>query len=236
MYLFCIPHAAGTIVSYFKWRKFIRKDIELIPLELPGHITRVQEKLLEDYHAVIEDFVVRIKETLKKREDTYAIWGHSMGAQLMYYLYEKLKEEHIDLPCHIFVSGRWAPSIYKEEYEVDINDEKSLQAIMEKLGGTDRSIIENESFRNLNLNILHADYKVIRSLPLITDICSFECDLSFLYGSEDDQMKEEDAMEWSKFTSKRFHTYCINGGHFYPFSNIEDTIHVIHHELEKYLD
>lgn len=233
MYLFCIPHAGGTMVSYLKWKEYITQKINLKPLELPGHMTRVHEPLLTEYEKVIQDLKVSMVKVLKKDEASYAIWGHSMGAELIYYLYQELRNENLPLPCHVFVSGRWAPSVRKKANKVEVTDEDAFEKMIVHLGGTDESILQNENMRNLMMGIAKADFTMMANIPVVELIQPFDCNLSFFYGTEDQDTNALDIEAWRAYTLGSFSAHGIEGGHFFPFTNVKDTLSIINQELER---
>jgi surfactin synthase thioesterase subunit len=105
--LFCIPYAGGSATVYMQWKQLLGNHIEIYPVELAGRGARYDEPHDPNFTSMMNDLVTQIKPYAEN--NTYAIFGHSMGAVLAYELYYMLAEEGFPLPVHLFLSGRPAP-------------------------------------------------------------------------------------------------------------------------------
>src|SRR5690554_5667556 len=106
MKLFGIPHAGGSSIAYKVWEGYLDNGIEFIPLELAGHTLRSREPLSENLDVVVHDLAQSMKKSLNDNE-IYAIYGHSMGGMLAYYVYFHLLNCGYEPPAHLFFSSRW---------------------------------------------------------------------------------------------------------------------------------
>jgi len=236
MILFCIPHAGGTAAQYFKWKNYLNPRIEILPLELPGHMMRSKEPLEVNCDKVVYNLLERVKMIISTKEQPYAIWGHSMGAILNYFLNIQLMKEDLRLPVHLFVSGYWAPHKHKELDDIDLNDDDLFEKYVLELGGVDQSIIENKSLFQYFITVIKADFRVMKSVREQSDITTvFNNNLTFLYGSEEIGIKASDIEDWKKYTGAGYSSYCIDGAHFFPFTNVQQTVDKINYELSQYL-
>ena len=73
--LFCIPGGGASAFVYWKYTKYLNKNIKLCLLELPGRGLRKREEPVNELHAVVDD------------------------------LYQKIRREGIQEPFHIFMSA-----------------------------------------------------------------------------------------------------------------------------------
>lgn len=101
--LFCIPYSGGSAEVYRKWSKSLSSDIQLFPVELPGHGKRIFEPLRDDIDTIVEDITATIASNVASNDD-YAIFGHSLGSLLTFETYYKLIENGVHKPQHIFLA------------------------------------------------------------------------------------------------------------------------------------
>src|SRR5437588_6274159 len=79
--LFCFPHAAGNAMFYRPLRRFMPPEIDLCPLELPGHAARLDEQPLTSMGALMEGLDHAIKLLMGV---PFGFFGHSVGACMAY--------------------------------------------------------------------------------------------------------------------------------------------------------
>ena len=235
MYLFCIPHAGGTIVSYNAWKGYLDKNTKLISLELPGHMLRLQEELITDYQTIINDLCSKVRESVMFNEEPYAVYGHSLGSVLIYYLYHEIIREGIRPPCHLFVSGRWAPNIRKAADDYPLEDLSEFKKYIIDMNGINSTVINNKTLFDYLIKIIYSDFLLLKQIPLLHKINKFDANLTFLRGSGDANNPIEDGDEWRKYTTYHYDQYEVAGDHFFPIKNMQETVKIINTELEQYL-
>jgi len=231
MKLFCFSYAGGSANVYSKWEKMIDKSIEIIPVEIPGRGTRFCEQLCDNMESLIDD----VYDKLEKRfiEEEYMLYGHSMGSWVVYYLTERIREKGIRLPERLFLSGKEAPHINKNNLILHkMNDEEFMQKIY-NLGGTPKELFKNKELLEIYIPILKNDYKVIETCTYKDPEKAFDFDITIFNGIKD-TLTEEDISAWSKYTSKNFNTYNYNGGHFFIHDYAKQMLDIIYNQSKKY--
>ena len=104
--LFCIPGGGASAFVYWKYTKYLNKNIKLCLLELPGRGLRKREEPVNELHAVVDDLYAHLVEELTKTPDCgYMLLGYCYGGILAYELYQKIRREGIQEPFHIFMSA-----------------------------------------------------------------------------------------------------------------------------------
>ena len=79
---------------YYKWKKYINDNIEIVPLELKGRGKRIDQKFSLSMKAVVDDLYQELISYLDAESDKpYALFGHSMGSTIVFELAHKLQEE-----------------------------------------------------------------------------------------------------------------------------------------------
>lgn len=224
MKLLCFPYAGATSSVFLKWEKYSDGNIKVIPLDPPGRGRRIAEPLCTAIDDAVEDLKKQVLDILDK-EEGYAIYGHSMGCLLAYELLHKLWEEGVNMPVHVFWSGKNPPDIPVMRSVSYLDDREFLDRIA-KLGGTDMRFFENPALVKLYLPVLRKDfmmlesyvYKKRRKLPV---------DVTFFFSSEDKEIAAEYVRQWPDFISGDFNLYHFNGDHFFIFKYQEKIMGII---------
>ncbi|BCJ96317.1 thioesterase [Anaerocolumna cellulosilytica] len=229
--LFSIPHAGGSSISYYPWRKYLDNNIEFIPLELKGRGRRITEELSQSLEDMVTDLYIRIRPFIYTGK--YAIFGHSMGSILTYELVRRIQIQNDLMPVHLFFSGSKPPeyisriaSVYKE------TDEKICDEII-KLGGTPKILFESDELLNLYLNIIKTDFKNLYEYSYHNN--KLDCNASFFYGMEDDEIEPSKMIQWNNYISGNTDILSFPGNHFYLFDNCQRVVQQVNDMLEKYI-
>lgn len=154
MYSTCRRAAA----SFNKWKDYIDKEIEVVPIELSGRGARIDQKLYDTLEEAVEDVYNIIKNEID--DFNYAIYGHSMGSWIALELCYKIEKERRKPPVHLFVSGKEAPFTKEKKEDIHLLNDKELEKRLIELGGTPKYIFDNEELKKIFLPIIRADYKI----------------------------------------------------------------------------
>ncbi len=225
--LFCFPYAGGSAAIYYKWKQYLNNEIELIPIELVGRGKRIQEPLYPDVEAMINDVYEIIYSQVD--ESPFALFGHSMGGMVAYYLAHKLIGKSGLLPSHLFISGRGAPHVKKsEEKKVHLLEKSQFINEIIDLGGTPSEVFQNPELLEIFLPVLRNDFKLAET-DFNETIIPLNVDMSVLLG-EEEELTIAQGMGWKKHTNKKCDFHYFNGGHFYlhdQISQIANTINQV---------
>lgn len=211
--LFCFTFAGGSASYFFSWQKLFDNSIDIHPIELKGRGKRVKEMHYEDFNDLVEDVFLLIKDQLHNAD--YAFFGHSMGALISYRLYHKIVESSLPLPRHLFLSGKGAPHIFRDDIKVyhKLDDDTFKKEVID-LGGTSKVIFENKELHNLFLPILKNDFRICEENLFDAKAKPIEKDITVFVGKEDD-ISSEQILGWGEQTSGRCNIHLFNGGHFF---------------------
>lgn len=230
MNLFCFSYAGGSARVYSKWNDMIDKSVEIVPFEIPGRGTKFSEELCDNMEALID----YIYGELEKRfiEEEYMLYGHSMGSWVVYYLTERILKKGIRLPEHLFLSGKEAPHINKDELIYHKMDNEEFIERIYNLGGTPREILENKEALEIYIPILKNDYKLIETLQYKESEKAFDFDIT-IFNGRGDTLTEEDINGWSRYTSKNFNVYNFDGGHFFIHDYAKQMLDIVYSQTKK---
>ncbi|RBP02127.1 thioesterase II family protein [Rossellomorea aquimaris] len=226
--LFCFPYAGGSSNSiFFKFRKEVNQNIDVIPIELKGRGSRFTEPFYESFEELIEDvYSIIDPETI---ESEYAFFGHSMGAKIAYYLCDRNEKLCSPQPVHLFLSGALPPTRRAFERKIYLYNNDDFFKEVIKLGGTPREVQENKELQKIYIPILKNDFKLLDTIDFIPDL-KFPIDFSVLYGTNEN-INIPKLFEWSTHTEKSCEFYEFGGNHFFINSNVGKISRLISKEL-----
>ncbi len=208
--LFCFPYAGGHASLYRSWAGCLPESVEVCALQPPGRANRMTESPISS----VPEFTDRLGPALVPLTDKpFVFFGHSMGSILSFEACVWLRRRGLNLPQHLFVSGRRAPHIVDPENIHTKSDEEFLNEIA-KLKGTPESVLQNRELLRLLLPSLRSDftlcetYRYVQDRPLPLPITAFG-------GLEDDETHDGRLEAWQQHTSVQFRSHRIPGDHFF---------------------
>jgi surfactin synthase thioesterase subunit len=208
--LICFPYAGGGAAIFHKWQSLT--DIcHVSPVLLPGRERKLRIQPYRDIYQLIDDLIPIFDSPFKKG---FTLFGHSMGALIIYELTEKLSKTNRQLPTRIILSGRCPPHHQSEIRLVHkLPDEEFLEELI-SLGGTQRQLIEDPEMRSLLLPLLRADFELVAShrkqpRPMLA------IPIHVFGGRYDRSTPEHILREWAHYTSSDFHFSMFEGNHFF---------------------
>ncbi len=211
--LYCLPFAGGNSYSYRPLQEKLRETpIQMMPLELPGRGKRIREPLLNDLNLLAMDALKQlIQHDLTQR---YALFGHSMGALLVYLVAQQLVARRLPLPVHIFVSGHRAPNI-----EPRLNLKHNLPktefiAMLQRLGGCPPEILQDAELLNFFEPMLRADFQAV-DLYKYQPRFPLPIPFTVLLGSAEAEVTLSSVQGWQQETSYPLIIKEFQGGHFF---------------------
>lgn len=208
--LYCLPCAGARATMYLRWKKLLPSWITVKPVELPGRGSRVSESPQESYAILTENLCDELAATLPER---YALFGHSMGALLVYGIAQGLSVRKLPLPAALLVAGCAAPSCQDSGRYHKIQSEAALMADLIKQGGTPKEVFDNQELLGMTLDLLRVDYRVCGSFeyaqlpPLSIPIHGF--------GGRSDEINAARLNYWRLESTQAFTLDWFDGGHFF---------------------
>lgn len=227
--LFCLSYAGGSATVFLKWRSWLSDMIELVPVELAGRGTRFGQPLYTNMEEAVEDLYRRLKPQLENSD--YAFYGHSMGTCIIYELCRKIRKQKVREPLWLFLSGRCAPHVAKNEWLHRLPDPRFLEAIF-KLGGIPQEFLQCQELRQLFTPILKADHQLVEEYQFWEGGFRLHCNLSIFYGLEDHYTAEA-ITAWTELTEKECFYYPFSGGHFFINEHCAHLVEIINRTLEQ---
>ncbi|MDA3648677.1 alpha/beta fold hydrolase [Saccharopolyspora indica] len=208
--LLCFPYAGGNAQSYVRWRRPLEPDVEVCPMQLPGHGERIREAPRHRW----EDLLADTRDRLARLADRpIALFGHSLGALLAFECARMLVAEHGVQPVHLLVSGHRAAQLpMREEVLHHLPDAEFLEALSER-SRTLRALTDPE-FRRLLLPVLRADFTASETYEF-AEGPPLTCPVTALGGEEDPDVDLGELDAWRHRSTGPFELVAFPGDHFF---------------------
>ncbi len=86
--LFCFPYAGGSAQVFRNWQRHFSPTVALSLAHLPGRAARIGEPAMKAVKPLVSALADAITPQMPQ---TYAFWGHSMGALISFELARELR-------------------------------------------------------------------------------------------------------------------------------------------------
>ena len=208
--LFCFPYAGGRASTFSAWSKSFTSNIEICPIELPGHGYRIAEYPFNRLKPLTMELARSILPCLDK---SFAFFGHSMGGLISFELAHLLREKYNLSPVHLFISGCRAPQVQISEPPIHHLPEPEFLNELHSLNGTSEGLLKNAELMELFLPILRADFAAIETY-IYTSKPRLNCPITVFGSLQDLEVSCEDLEAWRKQTDANFSIQMFQGDHF----------------------
>lgn len=226
--LFCFPYAGGSASIYYGWKKYINKDIEIIPVELAGRGKRFDCQAYDKIDDVVDDAFEIVKKSIN---GPYGLFGHSMGSIIAFELAHRINDYNLSNPQYLFVSGRKPPHLVKNEKIIHLlPDNEFINKIMD-MGGTSKEVFENKELLEIYLPMIRKDFKMVESYKYI-EKPPLDVEMIVFYGDEE-KIQDSEAKQWSIYTNKGYRLFRFNGNHFFINGITNEVVNVINNVLSN---
>jgi acyl transferase domain-containing protein/surfactin synthase thioesterase subunit/acyl carrier protein len=249
--LFCFPFAGGGSAVYRLWNDRIGPSIEVIAVEPPGRLARIDQVPVKDVHVLAAQAAEAMTPLLDK---PFALFGHCLGGLTMYETARQLQRTAEKLPIHMFVSGSRPPNlidqvgpferllqdrllrsrlydpflpIHEQPEEVFVDVIRSF-----RIDSTEQ-MLKSPELRALVLPVVRAEfemaskYRYRREAPWNFPITCFK-------GEDDLYVTRADILSWSRFTTSSFQVHIRQGEHFLLVDDCDFIMRTINRDLADY--
>jgi medium-chain acyl-[acyl-carrier-protein] hydrolase len=221
------PHAGGSAAAYRSWRTFVGPEIDFCPVELPGRGSRSGETPLTSLAELVERIAGPIEPLLNV---PFAFFGHSVGARIAFECAHRLRARDGRTATHLFLSGRGAPQVEERLSSPHGMTDDALIAMLRRLGGTPREVLENRAFAAALLPMIRADLALAESQGIGEADC-LSCPVTAFAGSDDASVGPDALDAWRHATRGRFRAFWVPGGHFYAPAGVAAVMREILRDL-----
>jgi 3-oxoacyl-(acyl-carrier-protein) synthase/surfactin synthase thioesterase subunit len=234
--LYCFAYGHMSAAGVFRnWVRAFPEDIDVVPVELPGHGDRIAERPIETIQEIAEVLTALVRPNLDR---PFAIFGHSSGALIAYAWTLYLKKNNLPLPQKLIVSAFSCPTItpnpviasalqaYREAgietipHLADILD-PAKDALAAQIIG-----LYHRKTRQMGLIDLSADLVAAQAHAIVTimravstfDAATIETlpvPVSAFHGDQDAQVSLADMEAWQELAAGAFSLATFPGDHLF---------------------
>ena len=217
MKMFCLPHAGGSCSAFIKLKKYLSPELVLLPIELAGRGSRINEPFPGCIEAAAADAYRTIRSNLD--EEPYMILGHSMGCWIAYETLILLAAAQVALPQRMIMSSNYPPHLGNDaELLSELSDEDFMRAL-NGYGAMPPEVFREKHLRDIFLPILRSDFKMLEAYGAIGRAAEqHPCAFSVYFG-KDENVDTVKLQKWSQYTTKELDTRAFYWTHMYLFEN-----------------
>lgn len=213
--LFCFHYAGGSASLYRTWPALLAASqpaIDVCAVQLPGRENRLREAPFTQMPALIRTLLSILRPELDR---PFVLFGHSMGALIVYELAQALRHTGSPLPAHLFVSGRRAPSLPDPLLPIHgLPTDDMLRAIGQRYGNLPELVMQDAELKAIYAPLLQADFTLVETYQPST-LTPLPCPVTALGGDADPFATEAELQAWRPLTQSQFDLHLLPGGHFY---------------------
>lgn len=209
--LACLAHAGGGASVFREWSKSLPAWIEVVPVQLPGHETRLREPLV----GAVDELAGALADALAALPPLpLSLYGHSYGAVLAYATAHELERRGARI-VRVFVAGGEAPHVPRTKPPAHEWSDDALVARLVGIGGTPGPLFDDPQLRELFLPVLRTDLRASETYRAGTG-ARLAAPLSVLSGTRDDAVERARELRWHELSSAPSRVHWFEGSHFFP--------------------
>lgn len=225
--LICFPYAGGNASVYTPWLELLPSEVELCAIQPPGRQERVHEPLLQTVEQMV---AALLPELLPYLDRPFAMFGHCVGAMVMYEVIRELGSKHQLQPVHIFPSGAMPPPQYLLPPVLTSPSTEEFVGILRLLGFADESLLgDEESVRDL-LPAVSADFDLAIRYECSSSL-RLDMPVTLFCGREDQLGPPDRTAGWKQLTTSRFEQVVFPGEHYFITPERSALLRIINEEL-----
>lgn len=230
--LYCLPHAGGSASKFGPWSRTL-EGIAVRPVQLPGRESRLGQTPYTRITALVRDLAqALISHERRLNQDSYAVYGHSLGALVGFELLRELRRLGAPAPVHFFVSGAPAPDDLAQDRDppIALMSDEEVADLLRRIGGTPEWLLRDRSALRLILPTFRADFEVKQSY-VFHAAEPLDVPVTAIAATQDPRVEAERMGRWERHTANRFDLLTVSGGHFAVLEQAETTHGIIRHAL-----
>jgi len=212
--LVCFHFAGGSAQSFQGWVSAFDGVANLFAYELPGRGRRHGEPFVGNLQAAAQQIVDGWIVDIGSR---FVLCGHSLGALLAYETTLELERRSLNLPSHLVLLARQAPQVVSSKSSLPEPSLEGLRRYLGKLNGTPAAVLNDDSFMELMIPVLRADFELLRTYqPRVPT--PLQCPLQVIGAAQDEIIDPASLLPWIDVAGQGYSISLVEGGHFSPMT------------------
>jgi surfactin synthase thioesterase subunit len=221
--LFCFHYGGGSSTSFYPWISKIPSFIELMAVELAGRGRNMSQPLLTNVHDITALMIEEIKYYLDK---PFIFFGHSVGSLICFDLTKAMREQNLQIPMHLILSGSMAPHTLHKRKHICHLDDIAFTEELKVYNGIPQEVQNEPSLMEMFLPIIRADMSIIENYNHSQDK-PLDCNITTIAGKNDPTVAIEDVQAWKSHTMLSHNHYTLDGDHFFIKTELQEVINIV---------
>ncbi|HEX2209941.1 MAG TPA: thioesterase domain-containing protein [Longimicrobium sp.] len=209
--LFCFPYAGGGATIFATWPRALPPEVEVVAVQPPGREARIAEKPYGDLGQLVD---AMLPQLLPHFDRPFAFYGHSNGWLMAFELARTLRRTGGPMPRHLFVGGRPAPQVGRDEENIHALPHDEFLAALRRYAGTPEEILQNAEIMELIEPVLRADFSLGETYHWVPEP-PLDLPISAFAGERDDEVTLDEVEAWREQTTGAFRLHVFPGDHFF---------------------
>jgi surfactin synthase thioesterase subunit len=212
--LVCLPPAGCSANIYQPFKKYVTKNCHLVALEYPGH----GRKLAQPLETSIERVAAQLaQEIISLPEQDIILFGHSLGAGLIWPILDALKQQQAEQRIKMLViSSRPAPNMSQHLINKQHLSDQQLTQQLRDYNYLPEAILNNPELMRFCLKLIRHDFALSDALILNHHSLPSDIPAVVVYGHQDPDLLHPSMLEaWQSYTKQWLGTIELSGDHFY---------------------
>ncbi|MFD3578289.1 thioesterase II family protein [Streptomyces sp. NPDC058644] len=214
--LLCFHHAGAGAQAFAGWQPRVGRDIDVLPIRLPGRETLLKEPRITDAEQLVHELQQELGPLLDS-STPYAFYGHSLGALVAYRLTQHRLNAGLRPARLLLVGACVAPQLPVDLLDARDPAELTDEELMVAFSG-EQSLPEPLRSRPgrlaLVLATLRSDLLLARSLRS-APAAALPCSLRAFAGRDDAMVSTAQVQAWQHCTRADFRLDSVPGTHFF---------------------
>ncbi len=227
--LFCFPYVGAGASIFRTWPDGLPADVEVCPVQLPGHGTRLTETPFTRLSLLVQSLAEALLPLLDK---PFALFGHSLGALVTFELARQLRKQSGVQPVRLFVSADRAPQIPLRNRPIHALPESEFLAELRRLNGIPAKLLDDAEFMRFMIPVLRADFAVYETYTYATEP-PLDSPISSFGGLQDPRVSHSDLESWRDQTSASCSLRMFPGDHFFLNTIQPLLLHAVSQDLRR---
>lgn len=221
-----LAHSAGNVWEYKRMLSELSDEFELLPVELPGNVTRWGDERYTELSEYVDEICSFIDSNTDKNDKLY-LFGHSFGGYLIYETAARFRDRIAGVtvsccqPYHVYIKPvKGSEESFCSMFGYSNNMAKELIDMFEPIIEDQINVTDKHCERYKNI-------KMFTPLNVVSDV---------IYAENDDPLCGSEKW-YDYFCRSLCNINRVNGGHFYwndDPKNISFLENVIRRQKRRY--
>lgn len=210
----CFPPAGSGAMAYSAWRPHLPEGMEMLPVELPGHGTRLAEPLAESLADLVDGVLDSLDGALHA---PYALFGHSFGGLLAYETALQAARRGLPGPRAVLLSSARPPDV-TPSVRWHLLDDAGLLEWLRVTGGMPEALLRHRDYVTRALAMIRADLVLAETYRRPSPE-RLACPLHVFAATDDPVTDAGLPAGWEVCAGGEFTVTWYPGGHFHLFED-----------------